>query len=355
MTMSPVRLAVVGAGVIGARHVEEIVADREATLGAIVDVSPAAKALAAQARVPLLASLAELLGGERPDGVVIATPNALHAPQALACIAAGVPTLVEKPLAHTVADAEAICDAAERAGVPVLVGHHRLHSPIVKTACDIVASGALGRIVGVIGSAVFYKPDAYFDEAPWRRASGGGPILINMIHEVATLRRIVGEIAAVQAFASNATRGFAVEDTVSIGLRFADGALGTFLLSDTGASAKSWEQTSQENKAYASYPDEDCYAVIGTRGSLGVPTMHVRRYADADERSWFRPFTTRTVDFERKDPLRLQIAHFVAVIRGEAKPIVSARDGLQNLRVVEAIAEAASTGRVVELTAQARA
>jgi len=139
---------------------------------------------------------------------------------------------------------------------------------------------------------------------------------------------------------------------VSIGLRFANGALGTFLLSDSGASAKSWEQTAQENRAYAAYPDEDCYTIIGTQGSLGVPTMRVRRYGDEEERSWFRPFTTSTVAVERKDPLALQIAHFVAVIRGEAKPLVTARDGLQNLCVVDAIVEAAKTGRAVDVTAQ---
>ena len=347
--MNPVRLAVVGAGAIGARHIEEIAANRDAALCAIIDVSAAAAALAHRTGVMLDESLDALLARERPDGILIATPNALHAPQALQCIAAGIPTFIEKPLAHTVADAVAICDAAERAHVPVLVGHHRLHSPIVQTAVDVVASGTLGRIVGVIGSAVFYKPDVYFDEAAWRCAPGGGPILINMIHEVANLRRIVGEVAAVQAFASTATRGFAVEDTVSIALRFANGALGTFLLSDTGASAKSWEQTAQENKAYAAYPDEDCYTVIGTDGSLGVPTMRVRRYADRNERSWFRPFTTDCVPFERHDPLALQIAHFVAVVRGEAAPLVSARDGLQNLRVVDAIAEAARSGRVVDV------
>ncbi|HSC22284.1 MAG TPA: Gfo/Idh/MocA family oxidoreductase [Casimicrobiaceae bacterium] len=347
--MKRVRLAVVGAGAIGARHVEEIAANRDALLCAIIDVSPAADAIAGNAGVPRYASLGALLAHERPDGILIATPNALHAPQALECIAAGIPTFVEKPLAHTVADAIAICEAAERGRVPVLVGHHRLHSPIVRAARDVVASGALGRIVGVIGSAVFYKPDEYFDEAAWRRARGGGPILINMIHEVANLRCIVGEIVAVQAFASNATRGFAVEDTVSIGLEFANGALGTFLLSDTGASAKSWEQTAQENKAYAAHPDEDCYTVIGTQGSLGVPTMRVRCYDNAGERSWFRPFTTYSVPFERRDPLALQIAHFVAVIRGEAAPLVSARDGLRNLRVVEAIAQAAASRGVVDL------
>jgi len=346
--MDRARIAVVGAGRIGARHIEEIVASAGGSLSAIVDMAPAAATLAKDAGVPLYPSLAEMLARERPDGIVLATPNALHATQALECIAAGIPTLVEKPLAHTLAEGMRVCEAAERAHVPILVGHHRMHSPIMHTARAIIEEDALGRLVGVIGSAVFYKPDDYFDEAPWRRVPGGGPILINMIHEVGNLRRLVGEIVAVQAFTSNATRGFPVEDTVSINLRFANGALGTFLLSDTGACAKSWEQTARENDAYAAYPDEDCYTIIGTRGSLGVPTMRVRRYEKAGERSWFKLFATHTVAFARRDPLAAQIEHFVAVIRGEAQPLVTARDGLQNLRVVDAIVAAAKSGGVVE-------
>jgi predicted dehydrogenase len=168
-----------------------------------------------------------------------------------------------------------------------------------------------------------------------------------MIHEVGSLRRMVGEITAVQAFTSNATRGFPVEDTVAINLRFANGALGTFLLCDTAGSAKSWEQTSQENKSYPTYPDEDCYTIIGTSGSLAVPTMRIKYYEKKEDRSWWRPFRTRVVEFTRKDPQAEQIEHFAAVIRGEAEPLVTAREGLQNLRVTDAIGEAAKTGRIV--------
>jgi predicted dehydrogenase len=153
----------------------------------------------------------------------------------------------------------------------------------------------------------------------------------------------------VQAFASHAARGFAVEDTVAINLRFASGALGNFILSDTAASARSWEQTSQENKAYTSYDDEDCYVLAGTRGSLSVPTMRLKTYARDEDRSWWKPFEVGTVGVVREDPLARQMAHFCQVIAGEALPLVSARDGLANLRVTEAICRAARTGAVVAL------
>jgi predicted dehydrogenase len=349
--MNKTRIAVAGAGLIGLRHIEEIGKSRSSVLSAIVDVSPKAADIARNAGVSLFGSLAELLAKDRPDGVIIATPNQLHVEQGLACIAAKVPALIEKPVAHTLAEGIRLCEAAEKANVKLLVGHHRRHSPILHKAVEVVKSGVLGPLVGVIGSAVFYKPDTegYYDGPnAWRKQAGGGPILINMIHEVDNLRAMVGEIVSVQAFASNATRGFKVEDTVAINLRFANGALGAFLLSDTAASPKSWEQTSQENRSYPTYPDEDCYTIIGTNGSLAVPTMRVRSYAKKEDRSWWKPFETRVVPFERKDPLAVQIEHFAAVIRGEAVPLVTCRDGLQNLRVTEAIVETAKTGRAVE-------
>jgi predicted dehydrogenase len=200
-----------------------------------------------------------------------------------------------------------------------------------------------------MGSATFFKPDAYFEDGPWRREPGGGPILINMIHEVHNLRMLCGEIVAVQALLSSATRGFAVEDTVSINLRFTNGALGSFMLSDTAACPRSWEQTSQENPAYPSYDDEDCYVIAGTNGSLSVPTMRIKTYPNPQDRSWWKPFEVGTVGVVRDDPLKHQVEHFGAVVRGELPPLVSARDGLLNLTITEAIAEAASTGRTIEL------
>ncbi len=348
--MNKVRVAVAGAGVIGRRHIEELVRSASAVLASIVDPSPAADPLAKQYGVARYESLDVMLESDRPDGIVLATPNAMHVDQGLTCIAAGLPVLIEKPVAHTLAEGKRLLDATQSAKAKVLVGHHRRHSPILHKAVEIVASGALGAIVGVMGSALFYKPKEYFDDVyAWRRQAGGGPILLNMIHEIGNLRAMVGEIAAVQAFASNATRQFPVEDTVAVNLRFANGALGTFLLSDTAASPKSWEQTSQENKAYASYPDEDVYVIVGTNGSLAVPTMRLKFFDNANERSWFKPFQARTYGLDRVDPLALQIEHFAAVIRGDAQPLVTVADGLQNLLVTEAIVEAAKTGKAIAI------
>jgi predicted dehydrogenase len=344
----PVRIAVAGAGLIGRRHIEEIDASGSAQLAAIVDPGPATQEVADKFGVASYRSLAELFADDEPDGVILATPNQLHVDGGLECVAAGVPVLVEKPIGDTVEGGTRLVEAAEATGVPLLTGHHRNHSPIMAKAREVVRSGALGSIVAVVGTALFYKPDDYFDVGGgWRREPGGGPILLNLIHEVNNLQSLVGDVVRVQATTSNATRGFPVEDTAAMVFTFDNGALGTFLLSDTAASPRSWEQTSQENATYASYPDEDCYHVAGSRGSLSIPTMRLSTYPGT--RSWWEPFDTVTAEVERSDPLANQIEHFAAVIRGEEEPVCSGRDGLKTLRVVDAVVESARTGRPVEL------
>jgi len=353
MTAETVRIAVAGAGQIGKRHVEMVVKNDGCRLSAIVDPAPAAADYARSLGVPLYGSLAECFAKGRPDGIVLATPNAMHVDQTLECVAAGVATLVEKPLAHTLEAGIRLCEAVEASKVPVLVGHHRRHSSIMAKAVEVIESGVLGRIVAIMGSVLFYKAEneGYFDgDYAWRRQPGGGPILLNMIHEIGNLRSLAGDIVAVEAFVSNATRGFPVEDTAAIALQFASGALGTFILSDTAASDRSWEHTSGEDRRYASAhtDDDDCYLVAGTFGSLAIPTMRLKRFRSAAQQSWHKGLEKSVIALEVVDPLERQIAHFADVIRGTAKPLVSVHDGLQNLRVVDAIVEAAKTGRVVD-------
>jgi predicted dehydrogenase len=88
--------------------------------------------------------------------------------------------------------------------------------------------------------------------------------------------------------------------------------------------------------------------ITGTNGSLSIPTMRLKTYPRPEDRSWWKPFEVGVVGMVRDDPIKHQMEHFGAVVRGEAAPIVSALDGLKNLRITEAIVEAARTGSVVE-------
>ena len=213
--------------------------------------------------------LGALLQADRPDGVIVATPNQLHVANALACVEAGIPMLMEKPVSDDVASGWDLVAATEQAGVPMLVGHHRRHSPLIQQAKEIVASGSIGRVTTVNGLCWFLKPRSYFDVA-WRREPGAGVILINLIHVIDDLRNICGDVESIQALQSNAVRGFPVEDTAAMLLRFTSGALGTISISDTVAAPWSWELTSGEDKAFPR-TDAFCYLVGGTEGAVSIP------------------------------------------------------------------------------------
>ncbi|MGA2794652.1 MAG: Gfo/Idh/MocA family oxidoreductase [Roseiarcus sp.] len=96
--MRPLKLAVLGAGMIGKRHAELIAREPRASLSAVVDPSPVGSRVAEQLGARWFASFADLTAADRPDGVIIATPNPLHVQIGLEAVAAGVPAIVEKPL-----------------------------------------------------------------------------------------------------------------------------------------------------------------------------------------------------------------------------------------------------------------
>jgi predicted dehydrogenase len=339
------KIALVGAGLIGRAHLDRLDASPDCDCAAICDPTDAAKALAGERGLPWFPSQREMLAQIKPDGAIIATPNALHVPGAIDCLEAGVPVLVEKPLAESVAAAQRLVVAQDRTGVAVLAGHHRRHNPIVKAARDIVREGAIGRLVAVNALFLIRKPDDYFEVA-WRREIGGGPVLINLIHDIDNLRFICGEIDSVQAMTSSATRGFAVEDTAALIFRFANGALGTATVSDVTPSPWSWELSSGENKAYPQR-DGHCYLIAGSEGSLSLPKLDFWHYEG--RQGWWEPLLHQSRAVEPVEPLAEQIRHFCAVIRGAEAPITSAADAARTLAVVEAVAQAAREGGSVSV------
>ena len=344
--MQPVRLLLIGAGVIGRTHIDRIGRDPHLALAGIAEPSAAGTALAEQLGVPWAASHLELLDRTQAQGAIVATPNASHVGMAIDCLERGVAALVEKPVADTVAEALALVQAQQRTGVPVLVGHHRRHNPINSRARSIVQDGRLGRVVTANVMCTVLKPDAYFDAA-WRRQPGGGPVLINLIHEIDMLRFLCGEITEVQALSSNAVRGFAVEDTAAAVLRFASGALGTVVLSDAAASPWCWDFCAAEQDQYPRQ-DVQSHFIAGTHGSLSLPDLALWNYRG--ERSWHAEMTLEKTFVHKADAYSRQLQHFAAVIEGREAPLCSAVDGLRTLQATLAVAEAARSGQAVSCT-----
>lgn len=346
--MSRLRIGVAGAGLIGRKHIEVLRAGggEDYELAGVADIAPTAVEAGQALGYDVYPSLEAMLAHARPDGVVIALPNQLHLEAGLACLAAGAAILVEKPVADTVEAALELAAAGEATGLATLTGHHRRHNPIMRRAAALIADGAIGRPVAATSIWMLHKQEGYHDLA-WRRAPGGGPVLINAIHEIDSLRMLLGDVETVQAADSNAVRGFVVEDTAAAILRFKSGVLGTLILSDTVSSPWAWETTSGENPAFPR-TGQDSVFIGGTAGSLAIPSLDLRRHDDSGP-DWRQPLTQTRAHITPADPYVEQMRHFAAIIRGKTKSVLPIRDGAVTLATTIAITQAAQTGAPVHV------
>jgi len=348
--MTRVRLGLIGMGLIGEPHARSLQRVDECVLVAIADVDQGRRGAAEALGARYYRDYQEMIGTEELQGVVIATPNHLHAPMAAACARRGLHLLVEKPIAPTLGEADRLLEAAAQGGVRILVGHQRRFNARVEKSRELVQTGALGRLVGVTASWALLKPPGYF-EGPfaWRKERGGGPILINLIHEIDTLRYICGEVEEVFAFTSNRVRGFPVEDTAGVALRFAGGAVGSIFVSDCTPSLSAYEGTTGENPLIC-HDFGNCYQFYGTQASLSFPQLKQRFYPDPARLGWHHPITEQGVKVaEGEDPYLKEFRHFARLIAGGEPSRISGEDARRTLEVTLAIQRSGQTGQPVSL------
>lgn len=335
--MSELRLALIGAGVIGQTHIAAVNDCEGVTLCGILD--------------PLVDGYPDLdaLIADKPDGVIVATPNALHAPQGVALLEAGIPVLIEKPLAESTAAAAKLVETSRRTNVPGLVGHHRRYSPIIIAAKAAIERGDFGQLVTGSVLCSLAKPADYFD-LEWRKLPGsGGPLLINFIHEIDLLRHLFGEVSHVSAVASNAQRGFDVEDTVGAVLEFKRGGVLTVALSDAAVGPWAWDISAGENLGRFPMHSVTPHLFAGTKAGFSLPDLGW--WSPQGTPDWTKELQRSTLAKSEEDGYIAQIAHFAEVIGGAA-PRVSLADGHANLAVIDALLASSASGAksAVDLT-----
>ncbi|MDF1790943.1 MAG: Gfo/Idh/MocA family oxidoreductase [Thalassobaculaceae bacterium] len=346
--MDDLKVAVIGAGVIGRTHIDTLSNTKGLSLSAIVDPTPAARELAGACQVRYFADAGDLLDARICDAVVIASPNDTHVAIAELMLGAGLPVLLEKPVASSLPQGAALAAAVARSGVPLLVGHHRRHNPLIKAAKQAISEGAIGPLVMATVTCAMLKPMDYFDVA-WRRdPDQGGPLLINAIHDIDLLRHFFGEVSTVQGTASNKTRGLEVEDTTAAILSFEDSGLATVTLSDAAVGPWAWELSSGENPGRFPKHDTTTHLYAGRDGGLSLPDLSLWTYGPGGD--WTHRLNHRALARGTGDTYLAQMEHFGAVIRGEAEPLVTCLDGIRNMHVVAAIKRSSATGRTVDLS-----
>lgn len=355
--MSKLKLIVCGLGLIGPRHSEQIKQNPETELIAFVDPSPKAQKIADTFDVPLFHNLEALLkAGLKPDAAYVCTPNTLHVPVASELASNGIHILVEKPISTKVEDAIALKELVERKGVKMLVGHHRRFNPyILATKAHL---NKLGTIIAVDGVWTLKKNDTYFQQVYWRnvKSLGGGPILINLVHDLDLLQYLMGPIKKVYAeelkrkrLAADATDP--VDEGAVLTLSFQSGAKGTFIVSDNVISPFNFEMGTGENPIIPKIEnprDGIFYRIFGTKGTLTVPDFtyyHQNDLKPGMEQGWWEPIQKTVLENDiRGVPFALQLDHFVKYLRGEEEAKCTANDGISALLVIKAIMESLETG-----------
>ncbi len=201
-----------------------------------------------------------LIADPEVDAVYVATPPASHMEYALACARAGKPVYVEKPMARTLAECEAMIDACRSASVPLFVAYYRRTLPRFLKIKELVESGALGD-VRLVTVTLHQKPaadDADPVKRPWRvvpEIAGGGKFLDLASHTLDFLDYLLGPIVRVKGMAGNQAGLYLAEDIVTATWEFASGVLGT------GA----W--------CFTAHSDLDVTEIVGSRGKLAFSTF----------------------------------------------------------------------------------
>lgn len=330
--MSRLRLGVIGAGAWGRNHVRTVAGLADAELAAVCDTRDTVRETMTRQYPGAFVTddVAALL--DRVDAVVIASPATTHADFARRAIAAGKPCLVEKPFALSVADAEAVAQAAAKTGIPVLAGHLLVFHPAVDALRALVAGGELGRVLYMYGLRVNLGQVRADENALW----SFGP------HDVSVALHLLGEAPVrVTAQGSSYLRP-GVEDVVFLHMEFASGAMAHVQLS--------WLDPHKERKlTVVGDKKMVVFDDMVTREKLRIYDKGVTR--PPEYASWGESLAVREGDIfipkiANVEPLAVELAHFVRVARGTEQPRAGAADGVRVVRVLEAATRSLANGGI---------
>jgi 1,5-anhydro-D-fructose reductase (1,5-anhydro-D-mannitol-forming) len=328
--IAPVRWGIIGSGWISTDAIApalDMLPDAVVHSVCSRDSGRAAEFAAAYGARPF-ADLDSFLADPGLEAVFVATPNARHPADVLACARAGKHVLCDKPLAPDGETAERMVAACAEAGVLLGTGYQMRFHPIHVEMARRVADGDLGRIIHAHVHACFRYP---WPPSPWRRtleASGGGWATGDLgTHLVDLLVWLLGPVRSVQAEMDNATYGYETEDICSAVLAFEGGTLATLTCATAVTAPRS---------ELALYGDRNCLLAEHT---IGIGTAG-RLLAGAD-------LIEQPVEMPAASAYHLELAAFSRAVRGTAPLAVSGQAGAAACRVLDAIRQSAREGRRV--------
>lgn len=332
---SPVRLALVGAGIFARdAHVPSLLRLPESfELVAVYSRTEASATALAQAiphPVKIYTDLTKLLADDEIEAVDIVLPIDVIPAVVTQALASGKHVLSEKPIAGDVATGRRMIEAYVHRDQQVwVVGENYRYEEAYLQAAALVQSGAIGRVVTChLAHYAPILPSSKYYHSAWRRSGTfpGGYILDGGIHQVAILRMIIGEVAEVSAVLSQVLPDLPPADTISATLRFANGALGTYLASYAVG---------------APWPPH--LHIVGDQGAIRVLRGEIELTKQG---------TTQTLKYPAFDGVQKELAAFAATIRTGEPHRNPPDEALCDLAIIEAMLQAAASGQKTEVSNQ---
>jgi len=340
-------IGMIGCGEIAVRMAAAIASSRHAQHVMVMDTQAAlAQDLGEKYGVPWTDRVDDLLANPAVDAVYIAVPHHLHAPLTIQAAEAGKHILVEKPIATTLADADAMIATARANEVWLSVNFHAQVDPLCQAASDLVAQGAIGQVVG---THIVYRGDkpasywaaGYSGRVPsdWRvrkATAGGGVLIMNAIHDLNTMRFITG-LEAVRVYAEYGTYDtpVEVEDFIAVTYRYDNDAIGTI---EAGSAIRGGD------------PLHDVDRIYGTAGQilLGEPLQVYTTVATAGllTNRWQE---LPVVPLTAEEQQTAMVDGFAGPIVLGDRPTIAAEDGLAVLAIVLAAYQSGAEGRPITL------
>jgi predicted dehydrogenase len=324
------RVAVAGLGYWGPNIARNLAALEDVELAWCCDPSEANRQRVAPLfpGARLTGELDEVLADESVDAVALATPVATHAPLAIRTLQAGKHCFVEKPMAQSAADAEAVVAAAHAAGRTLMVGHLLEYHPGVAKLKELIDGGELGRVLYIYGNRLNLGKLRADENALWSLGA----------HDVSVLLRLAGEEPhEVEARGESYMRE-GVEDVVFCFLRFPSGLAAHLHLS--------WLDPHKERR----------FTVVGEQRMATFDDMALEGKIAVYDKGFDDPATsygeyiTRSGDIwsprlSNVEPLRIECEHFVRSVRDGTPPISDGAAGLRVVRVLEALQRSLDASR----------
>lgn len=331
--------AVIGCGHITLRHAEALQALPNAQLVAACDTdAERAQAFAQNYNAAAYTNYHEMLARPDIDIVTICVPSGLHKTVGIDVAAAGKHVLVEKPIALTLADADALIDACNQANVRLgVVLQNRFNPPMValRKALD---EGLLGRLLLGNATVRWHRPQSYYDVG-WRgtESMDGGILLNQAIHHVDALSWMMGEVQSVYAYMDTLNHEIEVPDVCVASLRFTNGAVANIEASTL------------------TYPHnlEGSVAVFGEKGSVKVGGTALDRTdfwkveGQLEQEAAILTDQYENMPESRGYSHRMQIAEMIAAVEEERPPSTSGEEARKSLALVLSIHESAKLGKEI--------